>query len=155
MHTPSIQQKLYVKGLMEGKAKTVAAKEAGYSPKTAAAMTKQEKRPMMRTLILEAMEEAGITPQLLAKRMREGLDAVLVIRATQWSEREVVPDMRERREYAELASRITGALVTKHEIEAGPSLEALLEESWKRSEERQALESGRAIDVEAREVGLE
>lgn len=81
-------------------------------------------------MLLEAFRKAGITTDLLAKRAYQGLHATVVHHETLHSNREVHIDFKERREMLKLIGQFEGSLVEKHEVEAGPTLAELLEESF-------------------------
>jgi phage terminase small subunit len=72
----SRREHLAVQGVVAGKTATVALLEAGYAPTTA---HKQQKailgKDRVKRAIEQAMEEAGITTQFLARTMKEGLEA--------------------------------------------------------------------------------
>jgi hypothetical protein len=67
---------LYVAGLMDGKTKRRAALDAGFPAKRADHPTTRIEGPITEMLIRKAMAHAGITLNILAEKMREGLDAV-------------------------------------------------------------------------------
>jgi hypothetical protein len=82
-------------------------------------------------LFRELLIQAGVTDALLAKRVYQGLHANVVSKETQHARREVLVDFKERREMVELAGKIKGLIVDKVEIDAGPTLADLLEESFR------------------------
>jgi hypothetical protein len=121
----------YVKGVVAGKSKRQAATEAGYSATVASHPgRKLDKQPGVQQLFLDILQHAGVTNELLARRIRDGLDATVVLRETLHARREVLIDFSERREMVELMLKTKGLLVDKHEVEAGPTLAELLEESF-------------------------
>jgi len=77
------------------------------------------------------LEAAGVSNERLARRMREGLDATVVHHQTMHSRREVLIDFGERREMVELALRVKGLLIDKHQVQMVKTLEEILEESSK------------------------
>lgn len=116
----------YVKGLVSGQTKEKAKREAGYSKNTKAKTI--ESRPAVKELFTAVMHKAGISDELLARRIREGLDATVVARETKYSRREVLVDYSERREYSEFIAKLNGYVVDKHEIR-DKTLEDILEAS--------------------------
>jgi hypothetical protein len=81
--------------------------------------------PHVQAAMTEVLHEAGITDELLAERIWEGLNATIVSKKTKHAMREVLVDYRERREMVELAYKLKGHLVQKHEIggpDGGPIL---------------------------------
>jgi hypothetical protein len=84
-----------------------------------------------RDAIEALLATAGITDELLAQRISEGLDATIVLRKTKYSPREVVVDFRARREMAELILQFKGYLTDRHAVMfQGPTLAELLTESY-------------------------
>lgn len=123
---------MYVAGRLAGKSKKQAAKDAGYADSVAKNPgQKLDRSPGVRKLLLEAFTKAGITRELLAKVALAGLRASVVHHETQYSKREVHVDFKERREMLKLIGQFEGSLVEKHEVDAGPTLAELLEESFR------------------------
>ena len=74
----SIRQRKYVAGVLAGKTKAEAARQAGYSASVALhAKEKIESSKKVAQLLDDYMRKAGVTEELLAMRVREGLDAVV------------------------------------------------------------------------------
>lgn len=88
---------------------------------------KLDSKPGVKKLIDELLRKAGVTDELLGWRIREGLSANVVSRETLYAKREVLVDFSERREMAELALKLKGYLVEKHEVEGKLTLEDLLD----------------------------
>jgi hypothetical protein len=65
----------YVEGLMDGKSKAQAALDAGYSTSEARNPTARIEGPITEELKRRSLENAGITLDLLAAKMRRGLEA--------------------------------------------------------------------------------
>ena len=65
----------------------------------------------------EILHAAGITDELLAERICQGLNATIVSKKTAYARREVLVDYRERRKMVELVLRLKGELTNKHEIQ--------------------------------------
>jgi len=126
----TVKQQQFINGKLKGLSSAKAAREAGYAPSVArkadAIITQS---PAVRQAIEEILEEAGVTTRRLAQRMREGLDANLVHHETANSFREVHVDFSERREMVELALRVKGLLVDRHQVQMVKTLEEILEES--------------------------
>jgi phage terminase small subunit len=123
----------YVKGVVEGKSKRQAAKDAGYSDTVAShPRRKLDKQPGIQALFQDILVKAGATDELLARRMYEGLNATVLVRETKYARREVLIDFKERREMAALVGKVKGVVVDKVEHEAGPTLAELLEESFQK-----------------------
>lgn len=107
------KQREYLKGRMAGKSKRQAAREAGYSEAMARKPgAKVETEPVKRAFA-ELLDEAGLTDELLAQRMKEGIDAEKANGGT---------DYRERREMAALALKLKGKLIEKHEVSGSMSI---------------------------------
>jgi len=114
---PTVRQRKYVKGLVEGKSMTQAARDAGYSETTALnAKEKIESKPAVQNLFVQLMETAGITDEKLAQRLAEGLDA----EETKFFQKDgIVMDSRdviaygERRAHLEIALKLKGHLTDK------------------------------------------
>jgi hypothetical protein len=92
---------------------------------------KIDKKPAVRALFRELLEKTGATDELLAKRMFQGLNATVVLRETQYANREVLIDFKERREMSKLVGQVKGVVVDHVEVDAGPGLSELLEESFR------------------------
>jgi len=67
----------------------------------------------------EILRSAGVTDELLAERISQGLNATIVSKSTTHARREVLVDYEERREMVELVCKLKGHLLQKHEI-SGP-----------------------------------
>ncbi len=119
------RQRQYVAGVMAGKTKLQAKREAGYRDNTKG--KEIEQRPAVAALFTKLMDQAGITDTLLARRIAQGLSANSVMRETQHADREVLIDFSERREMVELALKLKGHLIDTHEIRGSLTLEELLE----------------------------
>lgn len=127
--TPSVRQRLYVRGVIAGKTKKRAARDAGYAKSTASNVKgKIESKKAVQQLFSELLERAGVSDKLLAKRIKEGLSATVVSKSTANAFREVLVDYGERREMAELAIRMKG-LQPAEKIEHKVTLEDLLAET--------------------------
>jgi hypothetical protein len=126
-----LRNRKYVEGRVAGKSKLQAAKDAGFAESTARnAKQKIESNPDVQALFSQALENAGVTDALLAQRIREGLEANCVVRETQFANREVLVDFRERREMAELIVRLKGYLIEKRELSGHLTYEELLGGSY-------------------------
>jgi hypothetical protein len=68
--------------------------------------------------MVEILRAAGVTDELLAERIWQGLNATMVSKKTAYARREVLVDYRERREMVELVLKLSGRLTNKDEIEA-------------------------------------
>jgi hypothetical protein len=62
----------------------------------------------------EILHAAGITDELLAERICQGLNATIVSKKTAYARREVLVDYRERRKMVELVLRLKGELTNEH-----------------------------------------
>ena len=126
----NVRQSKYVRGVLAGKTKKRAALDAGYSESTAKRTIAIDGRPPVAWLFTELLEKAGITDGLLARRIREGLDAKetkLAMRDGKITDSLTLIAFAERREMAQLALKLKGHLVDKHEIHSALTLEELLE----------------------------
>ena len=85
--------------------------------------------PKVRAAIDAVLEACGITDDLLAKRVAEGVDATVFLRPTLHDRERVLVDFRERREMVELACRLKGHLTEKHHVRVGKTLEEILDEA--------------------------
>lgn len=119
----TLPQKKFVKNVLNGDNYTEAAKNAGFSPITAKQKGHQlMQKPKIIAAIQVAISKAGITPKLLAKRLREGLDATetktFAFNGKIMDEKEVA-DFKERREHIELATKLLGATDKENERDGG------------------------------------
>ena len=72
----SIRERKLVQGVLQGKSVRQAAKEAGYAKSTAEVKSYGIlQRPRVQSFLTEALERAGITPEVLAKPVVEALQA--------------------------------------------------------------------------------
>jgi hypothetical protein len=102
---------------------------------------------VVRQLFEEMMERAGVTLELMAQRIYEGLNAtetrywqpkgprlVQVVNGAVTETPELISrtliSFSQRREMLVLCLRMRGLLADKHEVDAGPTLAELLEESY-------------------------
>lgn len=69
-----------VQSLLAGSSQQAALESAGYKPSVARARSGQIIRlPEIQSLLTEAMEAAGLTPDSLARSVREALDATVIV----------------------------------------------------------------------------
>jgi hypothetical protein len=125
---PTARQRRYVHNVLCGQSKRAAAMNAGYSAATAHnAAINIESKPAVRQLFITYLDRAGVTPELLARRMREGLDAVIEVR-TKSGQVFRMPAWGERRHMVELALDVLGLLrrPTKRSKQPERPLEELL-----------------------------
>lgn len=108
------RERKLVKGLLSGLTESNAMRAAGYAESTIRAGTVRVcQRNRIQRGIEAAIVAAGITPDLLATKMREGLDAV---------NDKQMPDHAIRLKYVELAVRLLG-LEPGKQIEEGETYE--------------------------------
>lgn len=115
----SEKQAKYVAGLAELKTKKQAALDAGYSESVARAASASIEGPGVRELF-QTIARCWIDPELLGKRIAEGLNAnetKFFQYAGVVTEQIDVVSWSERRQYAELAARFAGYHVDKQEVE--------------------------------------
>ena len=145
---PSVKQARYVAGVLEGKSKARAAREAGYAASTAKnAKYTIERSQTVRDLLEDVLEKMGVSNELLARRIREGLDAMETkFFVRQWrptgaaSEAETAAELirrdvvafAERRAMVELVIKLKG-LEPAQKQEHQHSLEMILEAMWDKS----------------------
>ena len=129
------RQQKFVQGKLAGKSSRKAALEAGYSPSVADKANELiNESPTVKAALTDLLESAGVTDRLLAQRIREGLDAMetkLAISGGKITAQRRFVDWSQRREMVELVLRLKGYLVNKHHVNAGPTLEELLEGSMR------------------------
>ena len=115
----SIKERKLVQGVLQGKSVRQAAKEAGYAESTANVKSYGIlKRPRVQSLLTDALERAGITPDRLAHVLADGLLATKVIKTQDgWRE---VPDHRIRLEAYEQATRAYGFVPKSQELPEPP-----------------------------------
>jgi hypothetical protein len=108
-----------VDGKLQGKSSAAAARAAGYAETVA---RKADEiiggSPYVQAAMAEILHAAGVTDELLAERIWQGLNATIVSKKTAYARREVLIDYRERREMVELVLKLSGRLTNKHEIQA-------------------------------------
>lgn len=107
-----IRRRLYVKGLLEGKTKAQAARDAGFAESTAYnAKQKIDNHPEVQAEFKGLLEQVGITDELLAELVLDGLGAT---ETKLFAHEGVVIDHREliawgeRRAMLELAIKLKG-----------------------------------------------
>ena len=105
----STRARHYIAGLVAGKSKRQAAKAAGYSDTVASHPgRKLDNQPAVQALFVELLEQAGVSDELLAQRIYEGLNATRVSRETMHAKREVRPDFEERRKMVQFVVTLKG-----------------------------------------------
>jgi len=125
--TPSGRQRKYVAAVVRGKSKNQAKRAAGYAENTKG--KEIEAKPAVQSLFTQLLTKAGVTDELLAKRIYQGLHANVVARETATADREVFVDFPERRATTELSLKLKGYLIDKHELRMVRTLEEILEAS--------------------------
>ena len=125
--TPSGRQRKYAAAIVSGKSKQQAKREAHYAESTKGKDI--ERKPAVQSLFTKLLEKAGVTDDLLAKRIYQGLHANVVARETATARREVLVDYPERRGMTELSLKLKGHLIDKHELRMVRTLEEILEDS--------------------------
>jgi len=141
------KQRKYVKGVVEGKSKKQAALDAGYTESMAQKPKDKIETPAVKAAFTELLEQAGVTDELLAQRIFEGLNAmeskfwqprgVVAVKDAEGNEalsvdgseliRRDLVSFSERRAMVEVILKLTGKMVEKHEHKF--TLEDLLGES--------------------------
>ena len=115
----SIKERKLVQGVLQGKSVRQAAKDAGYAKSTAEVRSYGIlKRPRVQSLLTDALEQAGITPERLAQVLTDALDATRMIE-TKNGTREV-PDHRIRLDGCEQATRAYGFVPKSQELPEPP-----------------------------------
>jgi len=128
----TLRQRKFIAGKLKGHSSLQAARNAGYSERVSRkADAIISDSPHVHAVMNAILEAAGVSNERLARRMREGLDATVVHHQTMHSRREVLIDFGERREMVELALRVKGLLIDKHQVQMVKTLEEILEESSK------------------------
>ena len=132
---PSQKQRDYVEKRIANprKPKAKVAREAGYADSIARnAGQKIEESKAVKELFTALLERRGITDDLLAKRLYQGLFAMETKTAQvdgKISDKLHLVSWSERRAYLELLLKLKGHLIDKHEIRMVRTLEEILEES--------------------------
>ena len=135
---PTEKQIRYVKArYMEGKTQEQAKAEAGYAPSRKA--TDIEVSPAVQYLMERALENIGVTPELIAIKIKDGLDAMKPIVAG----RQITdyPDYQARGKYVDTYLDVTGArkpkgvdVTSKGEAVTGYSVQFIDSENDKKPE---------------------
>ena len=116
----TLRQRQFIHEKLQGKSSAAAARTAEYSQSVARKADEIIGGSLhVQTAMAEILHAAGITDELLAERIWQGLNATIVSKKTAYAAREVLIDFKERREMTELVLRFKGHLVHKHEI-GGP-----------------------------------
>ena len=116
--TLTLKQRQFMDGKLQGKSSAAAARAAGYAESVARKADEIiSGSSHMQAAMAEILHAAGITDELLAERIWQGLNATIVSKKTAYARREVLVDYRERREMVELVLRLKGELTNKHEIQ--------------------------------------
>ena len=103
--------RIYAKELMKGRSKKEAALAAGYSEATASQALAKIERPNQE--YFERLMDRFIPDELLAQKVREGLDATVVKTATfegEITDEKEYADMPTRARYIELAAEFKGRI---------------------------------------------
>jgi len=116
----TLRQRRFIDGKLQGRSSAASARVAGYAESVARkADVIIGGSPDVQAAMAEILRAAGITDELLAERIWQGLNATIVSKKTAHARREVLVDYRERREMVELVLKLSGQLTNKHEIRAG------------------------------------
>lgn len=97
-----IKQRNFVAGLLKGKTKAEAAVDAGYSADYGSELAKTA---TVQNILAEAMQKAGITDNLIARKLREGLDAKTPPRKEGGSQ---YPDQFVRKQFLDVIFKLRG-----------------------------------------------
>jgi hypothetical protein len=112
--TPTRRQQAYVHARLAGNCKRRAALLAGYSENSARRVAERiECRPGIKRLFAAELERVGVTDELLAQRIVEGLAATRTIFVSlngKVTDRLLVVDYRERRQTVVLCLKVKGYL---------------------------------------------
>lgn len=131
---PTAKQESYVRGRIESptKAKTRVARDAGYAKSTANHASELiEGSKGVRELFTSLLERKGISDELLAQRLYQGLFAMETKTATlegKITDRANLVAFSERRAMLELVLKLKGHLIDKHELRMVRTQEDILEE---------------------------
>ena len=132
---PTTRQRKYVKNRMEGKSGVSAAIDAGYSETTAHNATERiDSAPAVKALFRVALEKAGVTDELLARRVNQELYAMetkLAHFKGRFIDRVHLVDWGRRHAAVELALKLRGDLTEKVQHGMDETLSALIARSLK------------------------
>lgn len=126
----SPRQRKYVAGRVAGKTKEQSKRDAGYARTTKGKDI--EEKPAVQSMFVTLLEKAGVSDELLATRIHEGLSAMETKtasfegRITDWED---FIAYSERRAMVELTLKLKGHLIDKHEHRVVRTLEEILEGS--------------------------
>ena len=113
----SLKERGAVEGVMEGKTKTQAMIDAGYSETTA--VKRQQMvfgRDRVQDAFVAALESQGLSADRLARIIEEGLEATRTLGNKKEGNSHVVPDYHVRHKYLETILKVIGAYAPqKHE----------------------------------------
>lgn len=115
-HPEYYRENKYAEARLNGANPTMAAAIAGIKPENAYRGGKQlEQRPRVQQTFRQALEQAGVNNELIAKRIRQGLGATKLITSPTEPDKTVV-DFAERRQYSKLALEAMGELQSKSTV---------------------------------------
>jgi hypothetical protein len=127
------RQRKFVEGKLQGKSSAAAARAAGYAESVALKANRLITRsPTVQAIFPDLLASCGASAELLAQRMREGLDAVAIryfTHAGAVTDSRQVVDYAERRAMVELCLRVMGYLPAA-KVEHHITLEEILAQSW-------------------------
>ena len=117
----SPRQKKFVKKVLETGNFTKSALEAGYATREYGVVLKNKEE--IREALLEALAKQGVSNELIAKRIREGLDALTPKRFSAKGTliQEEVPDHFARNLYLDKILKISGAILQPEKVELNQS----------------------------------
>lgn len=103
----TFKQTQYINGLLEGKTKMQSALDAGYSKSTAITASENIESAIVLRSLEQKMEDAGITPEYLVGKLKDGLEAINKYSRYNFDD---VPDYAVRLKYLILALKIRSLL---------------------------------------------
>jgi hypothetical protein len=152
---PSVKQRKFVSELIRGSSQSAAAVSAGYSASSSSDLMKN---PAVQGLLNEAMKQAGIDDLLIARKLREGLDAKAPPRKDGGRQ---YPDQFVRKQFLDVIFKLRGDYAPEKSehltktinltLDMG-MIKALKDTQFLDAEEVQLLES-HLVSEESKEVG--
>lgn len=125
----SARREKIIKGVMEGKPLKQIGLEAGLSPKTAdSQVSRILQEPQVKNSLLAAMERIGINDVYLAEQYKKLIEGKKYIPSRGDAEAPYIEidDLQAKAKALELAFKLTGRFIEKHEVDVKPRVKVII-----------------------------
>lgn len=121
---PNVRQRRFVSELLKGKNQSQAAVSAGYRADYAKDLMKM---PQVKSLLDKAMRDAGIDDLLIARKLREGLDAKAPPRKEGGKQ---YPDQFVRKQFLDVIFKLRGDYAPERTENVQKTINVTIDKGW-------------------------